>query len=129
MPAKKAQARSKASTQNSDSSGVWKWVYVVGLVVAGLAAAFGFQNQILIWVLLLVGILAAIFFLDSSDVVNFGIRYLLLTAVGVTGALSSVPFVGTYLTNFVSGVAVFLGPVALTLLAVYFWKRYFSNEM
>ncbi len=129
MPAKKAQPRSKTTASSVDSNATWKWVYVVGLLVAGVAAAFGFQNQFLSWALLLVSILVGIFYFDSQDVVNFGIRYLLLTAVGVTGALSPVPVIGTYLTNFVSGIAIFLGPIALTLLAIYFWKKYFASEM
>jgi len=127
MPAKKAKAKT------ADSSGTWRWVYVIGVIVAGLAAAFpfvlGMYNQWLAWLLLVVGILLGIFYFDSDDVVNFGIRYLLLAAVGVTGALSTVPTVGLTLTNFVAGVVTFLGPIALTLLVMFFWRKYVSGEM
>ncbi len=129
MPAKKTQSRSKTTARSSDSSGVWKWLFVIGLLVAGLISAFGFTmfDPYLSWILILVGILVGLFFFDSEDVVNFGIRYLLLVAVGA--ALNSVIAVGAYLTGFFTGVISFLGPIALTMLVVYFWKKYFSSAM
>ncbi len=118
----------KASQKGSDNA-LWKWVYLIGVVVAGLIGAFPMAalQPYLGWLLLLAGILSGIFFLDSDDVVNFGIRYLLLVAVA--GALSVIPAVGSYLTGFFGGVVGFLGPVGLTLLFMYFWKKYFSNLM
>ncbi len=125
MPTKKASP----AKQEMGSNGWAKWVYLGGVIVAGLVSAFGITaaDPYLQWVLILAGILAGIFFLDSGDVVNFGIRFLLLSAVA--GALGSVPTVGTYVSGFFGGVVAFLGPVGLTLLVMYFWKKYFSNMM
>ena len=122
MPTKKAASK-------GSSNAVWMWVYVIGVVVAGLIGAFPMAalQPWLGYLLLLAGILSGIFFLDSDDVVNFGIRYLLLAAVA--GALSAVPAVGSFVTGFFGGVVGFLGPVGLTLLVVYFWKKYFSGLM
>jgi hypothetical protein len=92
-----------------------------------VVGAAGFKNDIVGWILLLAGILSGIFFLDSGDVVNFAIRFLLLGAVWK--ALDSVPAVGTYLSGFFGGVFGFLTPVGLTLLFMYFWKKYFSSMM
>jgi hypothetical protein len=105
------------------------WVYLIGVVVAGLVGMFPMPalQPYLGWLLVLAGILSGIFFLDSGDVVNFGIRYLVLVAVA--GALSAVPAVGSYVTGFFTGVVGFLGPVGLTLLFMYFWKKYFSSMM
>ena len=120
-------ATKKAATKSSDS---WKWIYLGGVIVAGLAGAFpsvvpASFSQILQWLLVLAGVLSGIFFLDSMDVVNFGIRYLLLAAVA--GALGGVPAVGGFLSGFFGGVFGFLGPVGLTMLFMYFWNKYFSK--
>jgi uncharacterized membrane protein len=106
---------------------MWAWLYVIGGLVAALAGAFAFQNQFLTWALILVGILVGLFFNDTEDLTNFGVRYLLLGAVA--SALGGVPAVGSYLSGFFGGFFAFLGPVALTTLCVWFWKRYFASMM
>ena len=64
---------------------------------------------------------------DLDDVVNFAIRFLLL---GTTAkALDMIPAVGPYFSGFFGGVFSFLMPVGLTLLFMYFWKKYFSSMM
>jgi hypothetical protein len=129
MPAKKSSARPQAQPQATETNAVWKWVYVVGLIVAGLVAALSFKalDPYLGWLLLLAGILSGIFFLDSGDIVNFAIRFLLLGAVAK--ALDAIPAAGPYLSGFFGGVFTFLMPVGLTLLVIYFWKKYFSSMM
>jgi hypothetical protein len=103
------------------------WVYVLGLLVAGIAGALAFSNDILTWVLLLAAVLSGLLFLDSDDATHYGLRYLVLAAVA--GALGAVPAVGGYLTGFFSGVAAFIAPAALTVLAVYFYKKYIAGMM
>ena len=129
MPAKKS---APASQKTSSSNSGWAmWVFLIGLIVAGLAGALAsFVTPVqpyLGWLLLLAGILSGIFFLDSDDVVNFAIRFLLLGAVWK--ALDAVPAVGPYLSGFFGGVFGFLMPVGLTLLVVFFWKKYFASMM
>ncbi len=102
-----------------------KWLYIIGLLVAGLLGALSFQNQWLSLLLVLMGILAAIFYLDPADFVNAGIRFLVLATVA--GALNSIPAVGPFITGFFSGVVAFLAPVLLTLLVVHFVKKYFMK--
>jgi hypothetical protein len=105
---------------------IGKWLYLLGILIAVVIALIGFSNMWVSLLLVLMGILAAIFFLDSSDVVNFGIRYLLLAAV--YSVLDAIPAVGPFLTKIFGAVVVFLGPVALTLLVVYFVKKYFFSK-
>jgi hypothetical protein len=128
MATKKAQAK---KSEGMDSSGIWMWVYLIGVILAGLVGAFASvaapAQPYLTWLLLLAGILSGIFFLDSEDVVNFAIRFLLLVAV--QKGLEAVPAVGTYFSGFFGGVVTFLIPVGLTLLVVYFWKKYFGSMM
>lgn len=134
MPAKKA-----APASNSASGAEWaKWVYLIGVIVAGLLGAFGKllplggpAGMVIAWVLIIAGILSGLFFLDSGDVVNFGVRVLLLFAVkeALSAAVIGSFNLGQYITGFFTGVYDFLLPVGLTLLVVYFWKRYLSSLM
>jgi hypothetical protein len=105
----------------------WKWVYLLGGVVAALAGAFNYQNQYLTWLLVLAGVLVGLFYMDTEDLMGFGIRYLLFAAV--SGALGLVPAVGMYLSGFFAGFLGFLGPVALATLFMWFWKKYFAGMM
>jgi uncharacterized membrane protein len=122
MPAKKATQR---KSQSSDIDDIWKWVFVIGVLVAGVAGAIGFANNILTWLLILAGILVGLFWRDTEDLKGFGIRYLLLYAVA--GSLSAIPALGGILTGFFQGFVGFLGPVALATLFMYFWKKYFAD--
>jgi hypothetical protein len=106
---------------------IFKWVYLVGLLVAILAALFKFSADWLTWILMLAGILVGIFFMDSADVMNLGIRYLVLAAVAA--ALDSLIGVGPYLTTIFQAVVGFLGPVVLTVLVMWFVRRYFMGGM
>ncbi len=127
MPTKRSSAKPQVQPAAIGSNALWKWVYVIGLVVAGVIGAVGFKNDIVGWILLLAGILSGIFFLESGDVVNFAIRFLLLVAV--SKALDIVPVAGPYLSGFFGGVVGFLTPVGLTLLVMYFWNKYFATMM
>ena len=129
MPAKTSSAKVQTQARMSDPNVLWKWVYLIGLLVAGLVAAFSITalDPYLGWLLILAGILSGIFFLDSGDVVNFGIRFLLLFAV--SNALGAIPVIGPIFSGFFGGVVAFLGPVSLTLLVMYFWRKYFAVMM
>ncbi|MEW6085494.1 MAG: hypothetical protein AB1607_12950 [Chloroflexota bacterium] len=126
----KAQAKPAAMPQASagmDSRTTWRWVYVLGGLVAALAGAFSFENQFLTWALMLVGILVGWFYGDTEDLTNTGVRYLLLAAV--YNALATVPAVGTIITGFVGGFLGFLGPMMLALLLRWFWNSVVSRMM
>jgi len=133
MATKKAQSKAPAasakaapsSNSSSDMSNMWKWLYVVAILVAAVAGALGFQNTILSIVLALIGLLLGLFYFDSSDIMNFGLRYLIVTAAA--GSLGILPVVGTYLTGFFTAFAAFLGPIVLGMVIIYFWKKYFGS--
>ncbi|MBL7164026.1 MAG: hypothetical protein ISS57_15625 [Anaerolineales bacterium] len=108
-----------------DMKSLGKWFYLVGIVVAMLASLLVFSANWLTWVLMLLGVLAGIFYADTDDVVNRGIRYLALAAVA--GSLGGFIFVGPYITGLVTGAVTFLGPVLLTSLAYRFWKVAFGK--
>jgi len=76
--------------------------------------------------LMVIGILVGIFYFDSDDVINIGLRYLIFGTV--VGAVENLYFVGIHITNFFLGVRLYLGPVVLTVVVVYFVKKYFLNK-
>ncbi len=122
MATKKAQ--SKAS--GSDMSAMLKWVYVAGVVVAGVAGmgVLPFLSTPIVgWLLLLVGLVAGFFYFDSADVMNFGLRYLILGAVAAASA--SFLGIGGFVSGFLNGFYAFLGPVVLAQIVMYFAKKYF----
>ena len=105
---------------------LFKWIFVLGGVIAGLANTFVFQNEFLISVLMLVGILLGIFYFDSDDVINIGLRYLIFIAVA--SSVGGFYKIGPYLNSFLTGFSYYLGPIILTLLIVYFVNKYILNK-
>jgi hypothetical protein len=103
---------------------IGKWLYLIGLLVAILSALF-FQHDILTLVLLIVAILAGIFYANPDDASDIGLRYLVLYAVaGVfSGELIGL---GDWLTKIFEAAVWFLGPYVLTVLMVRFFKKYFG---
>ena len=105
---------------------LFKWIFILGGVVAGLANMFGFQNEFLISALMLAGILVGIFYFDSDDVINIGLRYLIFIAVATS--VGGFYKIGPYLNGFFTGFSYYLGPIVLTLIVVYFVKKYLLNK-
>ena len=100
-----------------------KWFYIVGIVVAMLAALLAFSAVWLTWVLMILGVLAGLFYADTDDVVNRGIRYLALAAVA--GVFGEFIFLGPYVSALASGAVTFLGYVLFTSLAYHLVKKFF----
>ncbi len=118
---------SQSSAMNAPAS-PWKWVYIAGVLVAGVTSAIGFSNPILSWVLLLAGLLVGFLYFDSADVTNFGLRYLIVVAVAAypSAYLSATGMAGAYISGFLNGFVNFLGPVLLAQIIMAFWKKYFQ---
>jgi len=125
MATKKAQTKAASVSSSNDMGAMWKWLYVVAILVASVAGALGFQNAILAMVFAAIGLLVGLFYFDSSELMNFGLRFLIVTAAA--GSLGVFPVVGVYLTGFFTAFAAFLGPVVLGMVIIYFWKKYFGN--
>lgn len=130
MATKKSQTKAQAQPPTSDgmdTRAMLRWLYIIGGLVAAFAGAFAFQNDILTWVLVLISVLVGLFYVDTDDMTNFGVRYLLLGAT--YQALSSVPAVGSFITGFFGGFFIFLGPMALMSLFMWMWKAHLSPMM
>lgn len=128
MPTKKATAQKSSSSSGMGMGDLWKWVYLIGLIVAGLVGAFGSflggAQMIVGYLVLLAAILSGIFYLDPEDLLNYGVRVLLFFAV--LKGFDAIPAIGTYLSGFLGGVWSFLAPASLTLLVVHFVRKHFA---
>ena len=130
MATKKASSKAPAASSSNDMSGMWKWLYVAGVVVAGV---MGMQlsflsfliGDITSWILLVVGLLVGFFYFDSADVMNFGLRYLILGAAAL--AATAWVGIGPYVGGFLTGFYMFLGPVVVAQIIMYFWNKYFGS--
>jgi hypothetical protein len=102
---------------------IFKWVYLIGMLLAVIAALASFSAGWFTSLLILAAVLAGIFYFDPGDVVHQGIRYIVLVAVA--GAVDKLLGVGPYLTGIFTAVAAYIAPAVLTVLVVYFVKKYF----
>jgi len=110
-----------------DMKMVWKWLYIGGALVAALAGAFSFSNDILTQILIVIGFLVGLLYFDSADLMNFGVRYLALGAAYMS--MDKLMAVGSYITGFFGGFFMFLGPVVLGMGLMFIWKKYFAGGM
>ena len=109
-----------------NAKSIGKWLFLLGLLIAVVASLFSFSATWLSLILVLVGIAAAILYFDTEDLVNMGIRFLVLTVVA--SALNSVPVVGPFITGIFTAAVAFLAPILLTLLVIWFFKEYFMGN-
>jgi hypothetical protein len=122
-------ATRKATGKTSGQTQILKWIYVLGVLVAGVTAGLGLGNPILQWALLIAGLLAGFLYHDSADIMNFGLRYLILFAVASAAPafIGFVPVAGPFVAGFLQGFFNFLGPVVLAMVIMHFWKKYFGK--
>ena len=118
MPAKKA---APARAQSSGMDTVWMWVYALGMIIAGVAGALGFSNDILNWLLLLAAVLVGLFHFDAEDIGQFGLRVLILYFA--KEGLGLLPAIGSFITGFFSGWVFFLFPIVLMMALRFFWHK------
>ena len=107
------------------NNSIWKWLYLGGALVAALAGAFGFSNDFLSIILVIVGFVVGLVAFEADDLMNAGIRYLVFAIT--YNALGAIPAVGGYLTGFFGGWFAFLAPVFLGRGIMYMWKKYMGK--
>jgi hypothetical protein len=100
---------------------IGKWLFLIGLLVSIVVGLLSLSLNWLTWILMIVGILSAILYFDHNDVVNVGIRFLVLAAVA--SAFDGFIAIGPFITAIFTAAVGFLAPVVLTLLVVWFVKE------
>jgi len=105
---------------------IFKWLFILGGLTAGVTNALAFQPDYLIWTLMVVGVIVGIFYFDSDDLINIGLRYIIFGAVA--NAVGGFYKIGSYLGAFFLGFFYYLGPVVLAVVVVYFVKKYLLSK-
>jgi len=105
---------------------IGKWAYLLGLLVAILAALFSFQATWLGLILLLVAIFVGLTVFETEDLMKFSIYYMAFLLV--KNAFGAIPAIGSYLDTIFDATAIFLGPVLLTVMVFWFVKKYFMSK-
>ena len=128
MAAKKTTESPKSEETKliTDWKFIFKWLFIIGGLTAGITNALSYQPDLLIWSLMVVGVIVGVFYFDSDDLINIGLRYLIFGAVA--NAIGGFHVIGPYLGAFFLGFFYYLGPVVLTLVVVYFVKKYFLSR-
>lgn len=104
-----------------DMKTVGKWSYLIGLVVVIVTALIGFTADWLGLVILILAVLTGLFLADTSELTNYGVRYLALLAVAT--ALDAFPGIGEFVTVIAEAMLGFFGPIILTVLLVFNYKQ------
>ncbi len=105
---------------------LFKWLFIIGGVTAGVTNALAYQPDYLIWTLMIVGVIVGLFYFDSDDLINIGLRYVIFGAVA--NAVGGFYKIGSYLGAFFLGFFYYLGPVVLTVVVMYFVKKYLLSK-
>ncbi len=91
---------------------IGKWSFIVGLVIA-LLAAFVLESSWVMWVLALLGLIVGFLNVTKEETHSF-----LLAAIGLMLAVTSVqvlPIVGGTLTRIMANLVVFIAPAVLVV--------------
>ena len=96
---------------------IGKWAYLVGLVVAIVTGLIRYYASWLDLLLIVLAVVTGLFFMDTGELTNYGVRY--LTLFTVAAALNAIPFLGPYVTAVADAMVGFFGPIILTVLLVF----------
>ena len=130
----------KKKVQNEETSDVaatdnwkflFKWLFVIGGIATGAVNALAINPDFtmpsfLIWVSVAIGVIVGLFYFNSDDLINVGLRFMIFSAAA--RSLPGESEVVAYATAFFMGFAFFLGPVVLAMAVVYFVKKYLLNK-
>ena len=128
----------KVESESSAAAANWnflfKWLFILGGLAAGVLNALITKEVITVYdqysyivtALMTVGILVGIFYFNSDDLINIGLRFMILGAAANT--IGGFYKIGAYLAPFFLGFSYYLGTIVLTLLVVYFVKKYILSR-
>ncbi len=110
---------------------LFKWLFVIGGIATGVVNALAINPDFtipsfLIWISVAIGVIVGLFYFNSDDLINVGLRFMIFSA-----AARSLPgesqFVA-YATAFFMGFSFYLGPIVLVISVVYFVKKYILSK-
>lgn len=122
-PTAKRVARKAAGTTD-----YLKWIYVIAALAAALFGALKTPNlEMVSLVLLGVAFLYGMFYFKSSDLMNYGLRFLIVKFVAEFGASFTLAGIGSFLTGWFTGWASFLAFATMGMVLRFFYDKYFAS--
>ncbi len=100
----------KAATTSYTQIG--SWLFIVGLVIALIAAIVGFPQTEMI--LVLVGLVVGFMNINSKEATSFLIASIALIAAG-TGGLTAIPTLGGFVGRFLMNLITLVSPAAIVV--------------
>ena len=100
-----------------DMKTIGRWAYLAGLVIAIVAALAGYSDTWLMIVLMILAIVTGVTYMDTGELTNYGVRYLVLFAVAA--AFDAFPVVGPLVTTLAFAMVEYFGYIILTVLLVF----------
>jgi hypothetical protein len=131
---KKNQPEEKKEVLTTDNwNFLLKWLFILGGVATGVANALANNPDVsmpdyLIWVFVAIGIIVGLFYFNSDDLINIGLRFMIFAAAARSLPTSIESVFILYITSFFLGFSFYLGPIVLTLAIVYFIKKYILDK-
>jgi hypothetical protein len=128
------QPKVESESPTANWNFLFKWLFILGGLAAGVLNAL-ITNEVIVpddqytyivTALMAVGIIVGIFYFNSDDVINIGLRFMIFGAAANT--IGGFYKLGDYLAPFFLGFSYYLGPIVLTLVVVYFVKKYILNR-
>ncbi len=110
---------------------LFKWLFVIGGIATGVVNALAINPDFtipsfLIWVSVAIGIIVGLFYFNSDDLINVGLRFMIFSAAA--RSLPGESELVAYATAFFLGFSFYLGPIVLTIAVVYFVKKYILSK-
>lgn len=97
-------------------SGIGGWSFIIGLAIALIVGFLGEASGIIVTVLVILGLIVGFLNVTDKEVHGFLVASIALLLAGGTGNLmSSVPIVGSFLSQILTNFAIFVAPAAIVV--------------
>ncbi|WKZ36664.1 MAG: hypothetical protein QY332_01820 [Anaerolineales bacterium] len=131
---KKVQPEEKKEVLAADNwNFLLKWLFILGGVATGTANVLANNPDVsmpnyLIWIFVVIGIIVGLFYFNSDDLINIGLRFMIFAAAARSLPTTTEFVLVLQVTSFLLGFSFYLGPIVLTLAIAYFVKKYILSH-
>ncbi len=112
---------------------LFKWLFIIGGIATGVTNALANNPEVimpdyLVWVFVIIGVIVGLFYFNSDDLINIGLRFMIFAAAARSLPTNVESVFVLYVASFLQGFSFYLGPIVLTLAIVYFVKKYILSK-
>ena len=106
-------------------SKIGQWAFIIGVLIAVVVSLLTVSNQLaglLVLLLVVLGLIVGFLNVTEKESTPFLVAAAALLITGTTGdSLKIIPYIGVYLQNIVSNIAVFVAPAAILVSVRAIW--------